>query len=107
MNNSTKEHDQNEKRLKKIGGSLIMVLVLSACIYFLPSHPIVVAAVILGFFLSIWRDREAKQVFDLLDSFSEWAISTSYQALVKIFRCVRRILQAIRIFPRTTSEKEE
>ena len=107
MNNSMNEQDRAEKRLKLIGGSLIMLLVLLGCAYFLPSHPIVVAAVILGFLLSIWRDREARQVFDLLNSFSEWAISTSYQALVKILRCVRRTLQALRLLPKTTTEKEE
>ncbi len=107
MSNSTNEQDHAERRRKLIGGGLIMVLVLSGCAYFLPSHPFVVAAVILGFLLSIWRDKEARRIFDLVDSFSEWAISVSCQALVKIFRGVRRILLALRLLPKTTTEKEE
>lgn len=82
MNNTSIEQDRAEKRRRMMGGGLIMVLVLSGCAYFLPSHPIVVAAVILGFLLSIWREREARQVFDLIDAFLAWVIGVE----IKIFQ---------------------
>ncbi len=107
MNNTSNEQDRAEKRLRKIGGGLIIIAVLSACAYFFPRHPAVVSFTILGSLLAILKAGRAKQIFDLLNSFSEWAISISYQALVKILRCVRRILQALRLLPKTTTEKEE
>lgn len=86
MNNSTNEQDPAEKRRRIMAGGLVMVLVLSCCAYFFPSHPIAVAAVILGFLLSIWREREARRVFDLGSSFFAWAMSTLVIGLVKIFQ---------------------
>lgn len=86
MNNTSIEQDRAEKRRRMMGGGLIMVLALAGCAYFLPSHPIVVAAVIFGFLLSIWREREARRVFDLGSSFFAWAMSTLVIGLVKIFQ---------------------
>ena len=97
MNNSKNGLDRNQKHLRVVGGSLIMALVLSCCAYFLPTHPIVVTAVILGFLLAIWREREAKLVFDLSISFWIWGLSTVCSMAMKIFKWP---LQALRILPK-------
>lgn len=97
MNNSTNGQDRAEKRLKKIGGSLVMIAVLAVCMYFLPAHPIVVAAVFCGFFLTIWREREAKLVFDLAISFWIWILARMCSLAMK---CLKWPLQVLRILPK-------
>lgn len=100
MSKSTNGQDRNQKRLGMVVGSLIMSLVLSGCVYFLPSHPIVVAAVIVGFLLTMWREREAKLVFDLAFSFWIWILSTMCSRAMKILKIFKWPLQALRILPK-------
>jgi hypothetical protein len=111
MNNATNGQGRNQKRLRMMGSAVIMIVVLAVCMYFLPAHPIVVTAVILGFLLAIWREREAKLVFDLSISFWIWGLSTWIWGLstwiwglstvcsmaMKIFKWP---LQALRILPK-------
>ncbi|MHB1099490.1 MAG: hypothetical protein ACYCZR_08045 [Burkholderiales bacterium] len=86
MNNSTNGQDRAEKRRKMVGGSLIMALVLLGCVYFLPTHPIVVTAVILGFLLSVWWSEGVRH---LASSLVPWILAAMSSVAPKILQCFR------------------
>lgn len=91
MNNSTNGQDRAEKRLKVMGGSLVMVFVLAGCAYFFPTHPIVVVAVSCGSFLAILNERQAAKASDLASSILPSALSDLCSAALKVLQWPLRV----------------